>query len=688
MANKDLLLEIGCEELPATSLKRLSDALANGLTNAFKEVGLTHQQLKTFATPRRLAVLVEGLSSNQPAQKIERFGPAEKDAFDKQGAPTLACLGFAKSCGVTVDKLQVKKTPKGNRIFVSTEKPGNETVQILPELINKVVKQLPIRKPMRWGNHDTRFARPVHWVVLMFGREVIPADILGQRTGKQTRGHRFMHPSNMPITEPKDYNMLLYSSGYVIANFAQRQQEIEKQIRKISTDTLIDPSLLKEVVGLVEWPVALKGQFNPDFLALPKEVLITSMKTHQKTFPIADDDNGLKPAFVLISNIDSKDPSAVIHGNERVINARLSDAQFFYDNDVKHGLSSHQKGLANVVFQKQLGTLADKSKRISKLAQAIAKKINADVATTKQAAALCKCDLLSEMVGEFPSLQGTMGYYYALKDGETDACANAIKEHYYPRFSGDELPNSLPGAALALADRLDTLVGTFGINQIPSGDKDPFALRRAALGIIRILIEKNLALDVVNLLKQAQKGYHVELPNKNVVEQAFDFIMSRLRAWYLEQNMAPEVFEAVLACKPTAPLDFDHRIKAVLQFQKLPEATALAAANKRVGNILKKQAEKIKIPAQPNAKLFEKEEEKTLATQLDKQSKAFDSLYQKSNYTEALSELSVLKEPVDQFFDQVMIMVDDEKMRNNRLALLASLRHLFTQVADISLLPQ
>ncbi len=507
-------------------------------------------------------------------------------------------------------------------------------------------------------------------------------------SGNQTWGHRFHHPEPITITSPKEYENILLQKGKVIADFNKRQEKIRQAVLDITPKKLaaeLDPELLQEVTSLVEWPVALMGHFNQEFLKVPQEVLITSMKTNQKYFPVLNPQQQLQPAFILISNIESKDPQQIVQGNERVLKARLSDAAFFYENDLAISLQSRLPHLEHVIFQKQLGSLAHKTERMVTLSGAIATDLKENIHLAKEAAQLSKCDLLSEMVGEFPSLQGIMGYYYAKNDGLSEDCALAIKQHYAPRFSGDQLPDTSTGYIVALADRLDTLVGIFGINQPPSGDKDPFGLRRAALGVLRILIEKGLPLDLEQLLKLAQQAYSMHLPNTAVVAQAFDFIMSRLKTWYLEKGVSPEVFEAVLACRPTKPLDFDRRIHAVQQFLTTPFAQALAAANKRVTNILKKQAGDI-WPTAIDIDLFEHEAERVLAEQLTQQTQIAQQFYNKSDYAAALSQLSTLKEPVDHFFDKVMVMVEDKAKRNNRLALLARLHHLFTQVADISLL--
>ena len=686
MKKNDLLLEIGCDELPARFLQRLSADLGHCIKQELEAINLHFESLKTLATPRRLAVIISDLDGEQPERLLERHGPFIKDAYDKSGTPTLACIGFARSCGVSVDQLQHQQTPKGERVCVSVKQPGLPTTEILGELINKALKKLPLPKPMRWGDKDISFLRPVQWVILLFGDTLIQTEILGHQTTQQTRGHRFHHPQPLLINEPQNYQEVLATKGSVVAEFNVRRDLIEEQIKRAaSPDTvIIDPDLLNEVTGLVEWPVALKGSFKKDFLKLPREVLITSMKEHQKCFPV-EQAGSLKPYFILVSNIKSKDHAKVIEGNERVIQARLSDAEFFFNNDCEHSLESRLAGLDTVLFQKKLGSLGDKVKRITKLATYISKHLNADGDITKRGATLAKCDLISEMVFEFPNLQGIMGSYYALHDGEPQQVADIIKQHYLPKFSGDTLPSTLEAAAVALADRLDTLVGIIGINQKPSGDKDPFALRRAAQGVFRILIELKLDLDLAKLIHQATKNFSETLSNDAVIADVYQFILERMKYAYIEQQVPVEIFEAVAATQTTNPLDFDKRVQAVLAFQQLPEAAALAAANKRVSNILKKQNQ-LDIPKKVNSKYFDHDAETELAALVSEQNEKVSSFYAAQDYTQALTSLACLKDPVDHFFDQVMVMDEDEKKRNNRLALLASLRALFSQTADISLI--
>ncbi|OGO90278.1 MAG: glycine--tRNA ligase subunit beta [Coxiella sp. RIFCSPHIGHO2_12_FULL_44_14] len=687
MHSQDLLFEIGCCELPAKSLLPLSHALSDNLTQQLNQAELTFASIKTWVTPRRLTLLVSALNSEQPSQIVERQGPSIDAAFDKNGTPTLACIGFARSCGVTADELRVKDTDKGKRVVCQIKKTGAKTRDLLPELILTAFNKLSLSKPMRWGNNDKAFVRPVQWLVALYGNEIVPIELLGVHATNKTYGHRFHHPHVITLTSAQEYEKMLKNPGMVIVDYHKRQQMIREQIHHCAAPfgkVIVDEKLLEEVTALVEWPVALVGQFKQEFLDIPDEVLITSMKVHQKCFSIMKPNGTLSEHFIVISNIESKDPRTVIKGNERVLNARLADASFFYDNDLNHPLSYFIERLSAVIFQKQLGTLFDRTQRLMRLCAYLAKQLQLDITLITRAAELSKFDLITEMVGEFPELQGVMGFYYALQAKENKNVAIAIKEHYYPRFSGDRLPQNTFSAVLALADRLDLLVGILGVNLIPSSDKDPYALRRAAVGIIRIIVELQLPLDLIDLLQFAQKNY-ADLPNKEVIPQAFEFMNERMRSWYLEKGISAEIFAAVAACTPTKPYDFDQRLKAVQQFQSLPESTSLAAANKRVSNILKKSLEKQK-KITINSTLFENDIERKLADLVEQKSQEVNKLYQSANYTEALAALATLKEPVDRFFDHVMIMVEDKKIRDNRIALLNELHHLFTQVADISLL--
>ncbi len=690
MNSRDLLVEIGTEELPPKQLKRLSEALGANLCSGLEKAGLGYNAIKLFATPRRLAVYLKDLVTEQPSHVVEKRGPAVKAAFDSEGHPTLACLGFANACNTTVDQLMTQETDKGAWLFFRQQQSGEPTAKLLPAILTQALQQLPVAKPMRWSDHSFSFIRPVHWMVLLFDKEIIAADILGQTTSNLTYGHRFHHPDAITISNPHEYAALLKESGQVLTDYNERKLRIRELIQQTVRHkgiAVIDEELLDEVNSLVEWPVALLGEFEAQFLEVPPEAIITAMQSHQKYFPVVDDQHKLLPYFVIISNIASKDPARVIAGNQRVIRARLSDAQFFYHTDLKHRLESRLEELKKVLFQHKLGTLFDKSQRISMLAGYLGQQLGTDTKQTQRAGLLAKADLVTAMVSEFPELQGVMGYYYATKDGESEAVALAVREHYQPRFSGDTLPESDMGCLVSIADKIDTLIGLFGVNQPPSGEKDPFGLRRAALGVLRILIEKKLPLDLLEMLNQAAAGYGPKLVNPSAVEQTFDFMMERLRAWYLDRGVEPEVFSSVLARMPTQALDFHYRVQAVQHFQSLPEAKALAAAHKRVSNILKDpDGEWRNHPVNPT--LLTDAAEHQLLAAMEQKNKEVEPLFHKAQYTEVLTNLAALRAPIDRFFDEVMVMVADEKLRNNRLALLYQLQRLFLQVADISVLAQ
>jgi len=686
----DLLIEIGTEELPPTALKKLSEAFGRGIAEGLKAADLQHGALTNYASPRRLAVLVTDLVERQADKKIERRGPALKAAFDEEGCPSKAATGFAKSCGLaSVDELERLETDKGAWLVYRAEQPGQSTASLVPGIVQTALDTLPIPKRMRWGDLDAQFVRPVHWLVLLFGDQVIEAEILSVSAGRETRGHRFHHPQTMYLAEPAGYAPLLESEGYVLADFATRREAVRAQVleagEQLGGTAVIDEALLEEVTGMVEWPAAIAGNFEERYLEVPAEALILTMKTNQKYFHVVDGSGKLLPHFITVANIDSKRPEVVRAGNERVIRPRLADAEFFWNQDRKQKLDSHIEQLKTILFQKALGTLYDKSERVAQLAGSIATMIGANREWAERAAWLAKCDLMTEMVGEFPSLQGIMGRYYALHDGEPEEVALAQDEQYLPRFAGDELPATPTGQALAIADKLDTLVGMFGIGQPPTGSKDPFALRRSALGLLRIIIERQLPLDLQALVQQAVEILADRVTAKNVVEQVFDFMMDRLRAYYKEVGVLPEVFEAVLAQHPTQPHDFDRRVRAVNHFLSLPEADSLAAANKRIANILRQAAEKgIKVPdAVDSARLVEPAEQ-ALAEQICTMEKAVIPLFDQRDYEPALAQLAGLRETVDQFFDEVMVMADDAALRDNRLALLAQLQNLFLRVADLS----
>lgn len=687
---QDLLLEIGTEEIPAKNLLALSQALANNIQTGLQKAGLQHGEVQTYATPRRLAVLIKNLSAKQNARLVERKGPAVNAAFDANNNPTPALQGFARSCNTTIENLQQVDTTQGAWFIYRFEETGKDVFELMPEIINKAISDLPIPKPMRWGNESISFIRPVHWIVLMYGEKVIPATVLGQASNNITYGHRFLAPQAITIKTPENYAAQL-KNAFVIADFAERQTEIKQQIKTIEAEINADigPStLFDEVTGLVEWPQCLLANFDKTFLTVPQEALIAAMNDHQKSFPLRKNTtHELLPHFITVSNLVSKDPKEVIRGNERVMRARLADAKFFYEQDLKSNSEQRLDALKKIIFQAGLGTIFDKSQRLVKLVEHITQQDDKAVKdNVMRAAVLCKSDLVSNMVGEFPELQGIMGYYYALQENESSETATAIQQHYWPRFAGDKLPESAASAAVALSDRLDSLVGIFGINQIPTGDKDPFGLRRAAVGVVRILIEKKLSHDLTDLLSVAYQNYHDQLPNKNTVAQVHDYILERLRAWYQEQNITADTLAAVLAVHNHIPTDIDKRVHAVQTFRQLPEAASLAAANKRVSNLLTKSAELTTTHSSDtlklvNSSLFQNPEEHALYQAIiDK------SAVNAATYEQQLISLASLKQPVDDFFDRVLVMEEDEKLRHNRLALVAALRQLFLAVADISLL--
>lgn len=690
MATQDFLVELGTEELPPKALKPLSDAFTQGIARGLEEAGVEFAKVESFAAPRRLAVRIRDLADSQQDKSVEKRGPAVKAAFDDAGNPTRALTGFATSLGVTPDQLDTLETDKGAWVVYRTVEQGKPTVELMPELVEQSLASLPIPKRMRWGAHRTEFVRPVHWVVMLFGNKVIETPIMGLNPGNKTRGHRFHCPKSLIVPTPNDYEVVLKQEGYVIADFAERREQIRAGVTELAEKeaggkAVIDEDLLDEVTALNEWPVPLMGRFEERFLKVPAEALISSMKEHQKYFHVVAADGEMLPLFITVANIESKDPSQVISGNEKVIRPRLSDAAFFYETDRKTKLEDRIDALKPIVFQEKLGSIYDKSIRVAALARKIADAIGSDPALAERAAMLAKTDLVTEMVLEFTDLQGIMGQYYAANDGEPEDVAKALNEQYMPRFAGDDLPTTLTGCAIAIADRLDSLVGLFGINQPPSGTRDPFALRRASLGVLRIIIERELPLDLQTCCEWAEKNFTV-LTEQNTASTVVDYMLERFRAHYDEQGIGAEVYLAVHARRPTRPLDFDRRVKAVEAFRQLPEAQALAGANKRVSNILTKQGGD-SIGETVDASLLQDSAEKALAEQVDQQSARVLPLFENGDYASALSSLASLREPVDSFFDEVMVMADDEAIRNNRLALLNRLRNLFLRVADISLLP-
>ncbi|MCF6230628.1 MAG: glycine--tRNA ligase subunit beta [Gammaproteobacteria bacterium] len=693
---RSLLIEIGTEELPPKSLKRLSDALGAGVVEGMRDANLHFGEVTLYATPRRLAMLVKNVDLQQPDKQTERRGPAVKAAFDADGNPTKAVQGFARGCGVEVAQLEQIETAKGAWLVYHSEQKGEATAKLIPAIVQSSLDKLPIPKRMRWGSLNTEFVRPAHWVVMLLGSDVLAAEILGIKAGRESRGHRFHHPATLSISEPEAYAPLLESEGYVVADFAVRREAVRAQIlsaaAKLNGSAVIDEELLDEVTSMVEWPRAVAGDFDARFLEVPAEALITTMKSNQKYFHLVDEQGKLMPHFITISNIASNNPNAVKEGNERVIRPRLADADFFWKQDRKHTLQSHLQSLESVVFQNKLGTLYDKSRRIENLARELAADIGCDSEQAARAALLSKCDLMTNMVGEFPDLQGVMGRYYATHDGESNEVACALDEQYRPRFAGDQLPEGGVGQAVAIADKLDTLVGIFAIGEVPTGDKDPFALRRAALGVLRILIEKERDIDLMATLRKACATFHAQQgthdlfattdTSEKVATAVFDFMMERLRGYFHDKGYQIDEFEAVSGVRPTRPHDFAQRIEAVRLFRTLPEATSLAAANKRIHNILKKVAGTL--PEKLDAALLVETQEQALADAVDELSDEVHKLFDNRDYPAALSRLARLREPVDNFFDHVMVMAEDEALRNNRLALLNRLQTLFLRVADLS----
>ncbi|WP_067515837.1 glycine--tRNA ligase subunit beta [Endozoicomonas ascidiicola] len=685
---EDFLVELGTEELPPKALKNLSDAFTQGILSGLDKAQITYSEVESFAAPRRLALLIKGLDTAQPDQQIEKKGPAVKAAFDADGNPSKAALGFARSNGVTFDDLIQE-----DRLVFRTVQQGQSTSELLPEIISQSLNNLPIPKRMRWGARRTEFVRPVHWLLMLLGNKIVDCEILGLNAGATTRGHRFHANQEITITNPTDYAQTLHQQGKVVASFAARRDMINEQVQKVAADingqAVIDDDLLDEVTALNEWPVALSGRFDDEFLSVPSEALISSMKGHQKYFHVVDASGNLLPYFITVANIESNEPKHVVEGNEKVIRPRLSDAKFFYDTDRKQTQDNRREKLKSIVFQAQLGSVFAKTERIANLAAFISNAEGGDAKLAERAGQLCKSDLVSEMVLEFPELQGIMGQYYAANDGESPEVSKTLDEQYMPRFAGDQLPSSLTGCAVAIADKVDTITGIFGIGQLPTGSKDPFALRRASIGVLRIIVEKNLNLDLEALVEKAIAGYQeqkVELPALDKLNTTIvNYMLERFDAAYQEDGVAVEVINAVKALRPTRPLDFDLRIKAVTRFNAMDEADALAAANKRVSNILAKAGD-IVIPDSVNTALLSEDAEKALAEAVESCKQAIAPALAKGLYADAMESLASLKEPVDRFFDDVLVNAEDEAVRMNRYALLKQLRSLFLHVADISLL--
>lgn len=684
---ENFIFELGTEELPPKALKKLAQSLMSGFEAQLKNAELEFDAINWLAAPRRLAVKVTNLQFNQADKAVEKRGPAVSSAFDADGNATKAALGWARGCGIDIAEATRLKTDKGEWLLHKATVPGKTLNELLEGFVKSSLKQLPIPKPMRWGANDAEFIRPVHTLITMFGDKVIPVEVLGLTSGNLSQGHRFHHRGKVTISHADSYEAEL-KEAHVLVNFDERQSSIKSQMTSICTanNAVVkdDQDLLDEVTSLVEWPVALVGTFEEKFLEVPQEALIYTMKDDQKYFPMLDENGNLLPKFLFISNIESKQPSAVIEGNEKVIRPRLADAEFFYNTDKKTSLESRLSSLESVLFQKQLGTLKEKSERISSLAGFIAGKVDANEEHAKRAGLLSKTDLMTEVVMEFTDIQGIMGKYYALNDGEDAVVADALYQQYLPKFAGDELPTSKEACAVALADKFDTLVGIFGIGQFPKGDKDPFALRRAAIGIIRIMIEKELELDFKELAEQAASLFGDKLTNDNVVNDVFDFMLGRFEAHYRDHGVSVEVIRAVEIKKPTSALDFNKRLAAVVEFAKLPESSALAAANKRVNNILSKNSQSSF--SNIDKTLLSEAAEISLVNKIEDVAPGVETSFSNGKYSEGLTSLAALQTEIDLFFDGVMVNDENEAIRSNRYAILGRLQSLFMHTADISVL--
>ncbi|PBQ20158.1 glycine--tRNA ligase subunit beta [Pseudomonas congelans] len=683
MSAQDFLVELGTEELPPKTLVSLADAFLAGIEKGLAGAGLTYSAKQVYAAPRRLAVLITALATQQPDRSVNLDGPPRQAAFDADGNPTQAALGFAKKCGVDLSEID----QSGQKLRYSQTILGKPTTSLLPTIVEDSLNDLPIAKRMRWGARKEEFVRPTQWLVMLFGDQVVDCTILAQSAGRHSRGHRFHHPQDVRISSPAAYLSDL-RAAHVLADFNERRQIISKRVDELATQqegtAIVPPSLLDEVAGLVEWPVPLVCSFEERFLEVPQEALITTMQDNQKYFCLLDVDGKLLPRFITVANIESKDPAQIIAGNEKVVRPRLTDAEFFFKQDKKQKLETFNDRLKNVVFQAQLGSVFDKAERVSKLAAYIAPRIGGDAKRSARAGLLSKCDLSSEMVGEFPEMQGIAGYYYAKADGEPEDVALALNEQYMPRGAGAELPTTLTGAAVAIADKLDTLVGIFGIGMLPTGSKDPYALRRAALGILRILIEKKLDLNLIETVKFAVTQFGAKIKPAGLAEQVLDFIFDRLRARYEDEGVDVAVYLSVRALQPASALDFDQRVQAVQAFRKLPQAAALAAVNKRVSNLLSKAEGSIAQTVEP--KYFDNANEFSLYSAIQQADHAIQPMAAERQYSESLARLAMLREPVDAFFEAVMVNAEDANVRANRYALLSRLRGLFLGVADISLL--
>ncbi len=684
---KEFLIELGTEELPPKQLRTLAEAFAANFAAELATADIAHEGVTWFATPRRLALKVANLAESQPDRVVEKRGPAVNVAFDADGKPTKAAEGWARGNGITVEQAERLVTDKGEWLLFKEQVQGQQTASVVVDMAAKALTNLPIAKPMRWGDKETQFIRPVKTLTILFGSELIQGEILGVASARTLRGHRFMGEAEFTIESAEQYPAILEERGKVIADYATRKamiiegsQEAAQQLGGIAD---LEDALVEEVTSLVEWPVVMTAKFEEKFLKVPAEALVYTMKGDQKYFPVYDASKKLLPNFIFVSNIESKEPRHIVEGNEKVVRPRLADAEFFFNTDRKRPLVDRLPLLENAIFQQQLGTIKDKTDRITELAGYIAEQIGADVEKSKRAGLLAKCDLMTSMVFEFTDTQGVMGMHYARHDGEAEEVAVALNEQYMPRFAGDELPSRGVSAAVAMADKLDTIVGIFGIGQAPKGS-DPFALRRASLGVLRILVEYGYQLDLVDLIAKAKSLFGNRLTNANVEQEVIEFMLGRFPTWYQDAGFSIDIIQAVLARNPTKPADFDQRVKAVSHFRALEEAEALAAANKRVGNILAKYDGEL--GEEIDLALLQEDAEKALAEAVEIMAEALEPAFATGNYQEALSKLAGLRAPVDSFFDNVMVMADDEALKKNRLTLLNKLRNLFLQIADISLL--
>lgn len=684
---KEFLIELGTEELPPKQLRTLAEAFAANFAAELATADIAHEGVTWFATPRRLALKVANLAESQPDRVVEKRGPAVNVAFDADGKPTKAAEGWARGNGITVEQAERLVTDKGEWLLFKEQVQGQQTASVVVDMAAKALANLPIAKPMRWGDKETQFIRPVKTLTILFGSELIQGEILGVASARTLRGHRFMGEAEFTIESAEQYPAILEERGKVIADYATRKAMIiegsQQAAQQLGGIADLEDALVEEVTSLVEWPVVMTAKFEEKFLKVPAEALVYTMKGDQKYFPVYDASKKLLPNFIFVSNIESKEPRHIVEGNEKVVRPRLADAEFFFNTDRKRPLVDRLPLLENAIFQQQLGTIKDKTDRITELAGYIAEQIGADVEKSKRAGLLAKCDLMTSMVFEFTDTQGVMGMHYARHDGEAEEVAVALNEQYMPRFAGDELPSRGVSAAVAMADKLDTIVGIFGIGQAPKGS-DPFALRRASLGVLRILVEYGYQLDLVDLIAKAKSLFGNRLTNANVEQEVIEFMLGRFPTWYQDAGFSIDIIQAVLARNPTKPADFDQRVKAVSHFRALEEAEALAAANKRVGNILAKYDGEL--GEEIDLALLQEDAEKALAEAVEIMAEVLEPAFATGNYQEALSKLAGLRAPVDAFFDNVMVMADDEALKKNRLTLLNKLRNLFLQIADISLL--